>query len=78
MGLCRSRECKPQFFVHIGFCEDLVFNFGFEVEQSRHGIRALDVDHESDLSLCIELYSISISTEAFADLRPCHVPFSLA
>jgi len=78
MGLSRSRECKLQFFVHIGFGEDLVFDFSFEAEQGRHGIRAFDVDHESELSLSVELYSISTSTEVFAGLRPCHVPFSLA
>jgi len=78
VGFSRSRECKHQFFVHVGFGEGLVFDFGFEAEQSRHNIRALDFDHESDLSLRVELYSISISMEIFVDPGPCHVPFSLA
>ena len=38
----------------VGFNEDPVFNFGFEAKQSRHDIRALDVDHKPDLSLCVE------------------------
>ena len=41
--------------MHIGFGEDLVLDVGFEAEQGRHDVCALDVNHESELSLYIEV-----------------------
>ena len=54
VGFGSSGECKPQLFANIGFGEDLVFGLGFEADQSRHDICALDLDHESNFSLRVE------------------------
>ena len=55
VGFSRSRERKFQVFVQIGFGEYLVFGFGLEAEQSRHDVRTLNVNHESDLSLYVRI-----------------------
>lgn len=51
MGFSRLGGRQPEFMVAIGFSEDLVFNPGLGMEQSRRDIRALDIDHKSNLSL---------------------------
>ena len=52
--------------MHIGFGEDLVFGFCFEVDQSRHDICALDLDHESNFSLRVENKSNMHKQEGFS------------
>ena len=61
--------------MYICFGEELVFDFGFEAEQSRHDIRALDVDYKSDLSLMV---TDEYTCKSFPRSEVMgHVPFSL-
>ena len=65
--------------MHVGLGEDFVFDLGFETEQSRHDICALDINHESEPSLHTRIVFGKYKYElSFADLRDRHVLFSLA
>lgn len=63
--------------MNLGFGEGLVLDFGFEAEQSRHDVRALDINHESDLSLYVEIVFDKPSLRVFVHPRFSHPPFSL-
>lgn len=41
--------------MYVSFGEDLALDFSFKAEQGRHDVCALDVDHESGLSLYVEI-----------------------
>jgi len=51
MGLGCSTECKLEWFVDISLGVNFAFDFAFEADQGRHGVCALDINNESDLSL---------------------------
>ena len=74
VGFGRSGKSQLELMVVTGFGEDLVFDFSLEAEQRRHDVRALDVNHKSDLSLSMQRGCV----RAFAVLKCCRLPFSRA
>lgn len=79
MGLSCSTECKLEWFVDISLGVNFVFDFAFEADQGRHGVCALDINHESEPSLHTRIVFGKYKYElSFADLRDRHVLFSLA
>ena len=55
MGLGCSGECELERFADISLGVDFVFDFAFEADQGRHDVCALDINHESDLSLYMRI-----------------------